>query len=357
MKKILFLLMTLFCANAAIAQNEVSTVILQHGDEVTMYKGLSAFSEAMEAATDNDVITLSKGLFSAAPINKSVRIYGAGYETDSTNSMEVSKLSGDVIIGVENDTLSALHMEGIYINGSIYAATNKDGDTLEPMRDFTINKCYVRGQIKFYSNITSVTVTNSIITESVNGNAINIANNLLVNNCYIGGNVWGFKPESDVMIDHCIIAGHYSTKRGIDDYNSQFYFSNCIFVSNAGFNNDVYPLVYNGCGSTFKKCIYQPGKSYRVSITGNGTVEDCYEVYLADMFADLEEGNTNYGSYTPNRSFEIKEPETWIGTDGTEIGIRGGAGWSKLPSTPVVKNLQLEVNGNTLDVTYDAEVR
>jgi hypothetical protein len=75
------------------------------------------------------------------------------------------------------------------------------------------------------------------------------------------------------------------------------------------------------------------------------------------MFADLEEGNTNYGSYTPNRSFEIKEPETWIGTDGTEIGIRGGAGWSKLPSTPVVKNLQLEVNGNTLDVTYDAEVR
>ena len=62
--------------------------------------------------------------------------------------------------------------------------------------------------------------------------------------------------------------------------------------------------------------------------------------------------------YDSSRSFELNEqPAAWAATDGSEIGIRGGNGWSKVPSTPVVKNLSVTPDGTNLSVTYEAEVR
>jgi hypothetical protein len=62
--------------------------------------------------------------------------------------------------------------------------------------------------------------------------------------------------------------------------------------------------------------------------------------------------------YTSSRSFELNEQlAAWVATDGSEIGIRGGNGWSKVPSTPVVKSLNVTPVGANLNVTYEAEVR
>ena len=77
---------------------------------------------------------------------------------------------------------------------------------------------------------------------------------------------------------------------------------------------------------------------------------NCYAVDIRDIFTDAENAN-----YSETRTFEIKNPETWIATDETEIGIRPG--WSKVPGIPVVNSLQLNVEGKTLNVTYDAKVR
>lgn len=55
-------------------------------------------------------------------------------------------------------------------------------------------------------------------------------------------------------------------------------------------------------------------------------------------------------SYTPTRTFELKHPETWIGTDGQEVGIRYG--WSKVPNSIALKNVTTTVSGNNLNVTY-----
>ena len=72
------------------------------------------------------------------------------------------------------------------------------------------------------------------------------------------------------------------------------------------------------------------------------------------IFKDSENG-----TYSSDRTYELN-PElssSWIGNDDTEIGILGGNGWSKVPSTPVVKSMQLGVNGSNLNVTYEAETR
>ena len=49
--------------------------------------------------------------------------------------------------------------------------------------------------------------------------------------------------------------------------------------------------------------------------------------------------------------------DVWIGTDGTQIGLHGGQGWSKVPRIPVIKSLGLNVEGPTLKINYEAEVR
>ena len=56
-------------------------------------------------------------------------------------------------------------------------------------------------------------------------------------------------------------------------------------------------------------------------------------------------------------TFEIQQPDVWIGTDGTQIGLHGGQGWSKVPRIPVIKSLGLNVEGSSLKINYEAEVR
>ena len=73
-----------------------------------------------------------------------------------------------------------------------------------------------------------------------------------------------------------------------------------------------------------------------------------------------EKGNTyfalNEAAKTLNESGFITEI-VWIGTDGTQIGIHGGIGWSKVPRTPVIKSLELNVEGTQLRINYEAEAR
>ena len=74
---------------------------------------------------------------------------------------------------------------------------------------------------------------------------------------------------------------------------------------------------------------------------------------LGDLFAD---GYINSLDYSATRTFTLNAPETFVGTDNTPVGINGGdQTWNKIPSTPIVKNLQLNVSGTNLNVTFDAE--
>ena len=83
------------------------------------------------------------------------------------------------------------------------------------------------------------------------------------------------------------------------------------------------------------------------------TTENIYNVGdISQVFADAENGD-----YSDERTWELKQPDVWIGTDGTQIGIHGGIGWSKVPRTPVIKSLELNVEGTQLRINYEAEAR
>lgn len=324
MKKILLTLMVLCCTCVAWAQNDVMTAILQHGDEATSFVGRNALVEAHEAAVDGDQITLSEGSFISPTITKSVSIYGAGFEKDETTGTAVTMLTGVLQIGKENETLSNVRLEGLYVNARIDASMSN-----RPVEKLVITKCYVNGDIRFLADIANVEISKDVINGSVFGSVLATALQIL--NCWIAGNVSSFTNSSTVNADHCIICG---------EYGGAYLYTNC-FLTN-GWSDRVAE------GSVAYNCVYN---NYR-GFAGNCITQDLYAIAIGDMFADA----TDPG-YNPTRTFEPKQPDVWVGNDGTEIGIRGGQGWSKVPATPVVKNLNLNVEGKTLNVTYDAEIR
>lgn len=355
MKKLFFTMLVLCSAVVAKADNESLTAILQHGETASVFKGSTAFKEAAAAADDGDVITLSAGSFVGdCNIMKSVSIYGAGFEEDAEAGTEVTQIAGPLYVGPsldDDNAISNIHFEGVYITQGLNLGKIRSGN-VRAVSNVTISKCKIDGTISLSSEeMEQVNIDNTVIAqvESSNGKVVK---NIYIRNSYISNKVYGFSVESQGLIDHCILGGYYSR----DDADAQFRFTNCIFVSTASYSNSNYPIYHNSIGSNLDHCIYnlkRIGGYYGIALrTANTVVKDCVEVSYDEVFADATDAK-----YSSTRTFELKKPKEWIGTDGTEIGIRGGEGWNKVPRTPVVKNLQLNVDGKTLKVSYDAAVR
>lgn len=327
-------------------RTDVMTATLQHGDEVTVFTTQTAFANAYDAAVDGDVITLSPGTFNATNLTKSVNIYGSGFEENETDGTGISTINGSITIGVTNETLSDIHIEGVKINGSI---TN---NASSPLENIYFKKCYLNN-ISINSVITNVTFCDCY-TCTIYGLSDIMATNLLVTNCYVNGCVKCFKSGSTVLIDHCIITGiiaaYGNGNLPNDLVYSAFTWKNCVFTYyyyNQQWDNGNYNRV--GLGATVYNCIYRDSMG-NISFTA-------YDLIKVERNTQIF-GDANNDTYTPTRTFTLINPTVWLGTDGTQIGVSGGLyPWSRVPATPVVKSLDLNVSGTNLNVTFDAETR
>lgn len=328
MKKILLSIVALCCAVVAGAQNEIMTAVLQHGSDLSVFTGANAFVNANAAAADGDVITLSAGAFNVSDITKSITVYGAGFEKDANTGTEVSKINGQLNLGASGGgTLSDIHLEGIYFNSHVNTNVSLEG--------FVMEKCYVNGNVNIVEN-TNTIIRNCVITGAISGGD-KIANNCIIQNCYVGGAVNTFNVSSSVKIDHCITC----------NFVGPYFCSNSIFTYywvGAYYDRAVFA---NTEGAVAHNCIF---RSFSYNNQDKNDFQNCYAVDINNIFSDATNAN-----YSTARTYEIQQPTTWIGTDGQEIGIRYG--WSKVPGTPVVKNLNATVAGTELNVAYEAEAR
>ncbi len=328
MKKILLTLVVLCCTGVARAQmSEQVNAILQVGDEVTVYYGAGALAQALEAAPESGaVITLSSGLFNAVTITKRVTIYGCGWFTDTENGIYPSTLSGTLTINLPEE-LEAPHdvyVEGLYMNSDIYIPSTIDG--------LSIVKCSYNS-ITFSKENKRV----NIIQSYMRGGRINSGDNVVVKNSYVNANgIWPLSDESTILLDHCIITNGYY----FDSGTSRFNCTNCIIPAS---------YVYSGGPKIYQYCAFTCGSWTQTTGSGN----NWFSINAATFFTDAENMD-----YTDARTFTLADPTTYVGNDGTEIGVNGGDyPWNKQPRTPVVKDLKLKVEGTQLKVTYDAQVR
>ena len=332
MKKYLFLIIALCYTVVTNAQGtDQSSAILQHGDEATFFKGSTAFKLAYAAAADGDVIILSEGTFEPVRIEKSLTIYGAGFEKNAETNTAITAFSGHIFVGKADAVLDGFHIEGVKVMGTLQFDYE--------VKNSIIQKCYITENIRFKKNIENVTVKQCRTYDSILGENTVVASGLLVANCYLGGNVRTFSRESFINVDHCC------THRYSGEDNAQILFTNTIIYGGYSYSSSTV-----GQYSTVKNCIAHTDFG---GIPENAHTDGTfYRIDIATIFADAENAN-----YTETRTFELKDPETYKGTDGTPIGPSGGAGWNKVPSKPSVANLKTSVSGTNLNVTYTPQVK
>lgn len=317
------------------AQNNQSvTAILQHvenGTEtVKVYIGKEAFKKAYADAVNGDAITLSSGNFDTpSPFQKELSVYGAGYEEDTASGTAVTTLNNSIVI--ENiESLSNLHFEGLNISSTITCRAL--------VSNMVISKCLCDYVYLYGATNTDIMIQQCVIRNGVAGynfsDYITKAENLIVKNCILGG-VSIFDPTSIVKIDHCLLLSKIQNTD--KPYVYPFVYTNCIFGKKGEPVNILGSLQY---------CIVP----YYFSCNNPINVIDLRN---AAVFTDGDWAS----SYSADRTYTLSNPEEWIGNDNTQIGIHGGMGFSKVPSTPVIRNMTVTPEGKKIKVNYETNVR
>lgn len=331
MKRFLFIVATAALSLFAQAQNtDAPMATLQHGDQTRVWLGVYAFQNAYNAAADSaDVITLSSGYFYVPrEISKSVRIYGAGCEDDLATGTKATVLEGNLniqhtdITNEDGETVKAgrkvngLHIEGVQIDD--HFNINPCNNT--PVENVTIAKCRMGTNNSIYTETKNLTIRQCIIQYGISLPSSYHTRNLLVTNSHIAG-IGSGTYESTIHVDHCIVKGSLPT--GVLCTNS---------------------ILYNNlnAGSTSKNNIFVGQNSI-----GSG-VQDSNNNWTGLANAGVYAAEGEDGTYGTNKTFELKYPKKYIGTDGTEIGLHGGNyPWNKIPCTPRILESSIDTKTST----------
>jgi hypothetical protein len=337
MKKLFLSLVALMAATMSFAQNTL-VVTLSHGEDVTMYYGTYALRNAMNAAVSGDIINLSGGAFQAVDITKAVTLRGTGIDDAAP-----SYISGNFTINVPADDVNRLSMEGIRCTGTITmsgtfnspyfvksafsAFSYNDNSTI---KNAMFADCRISGSYKLRGTST-VQFINSYVKSFSNSNSTNTAASFI--NCVILPNGDGYYALylCNSQLINCIIYQAY--------YNG-----------NMGYNYSSYSMLPSSTIAT--NCVavgYSNFFSNQTASTGNKHLG--YNEY-GKLFKSFT------GSYSEAEQFELTDEAktTYLGTDGTEVGMHGGVlPYDTTPSYPQITKMNV-ANKTTADGKLSVEI-
>ena len=283
MKKTIYAIaMMLMTGISAFSQTEDTKVILQSGAATTIYDG-TQISTAIGAAKKGDILYLSEGTYDSFTIDKEILVRGVGANT---------WIEGDVTISIPNNaTLTQAVLEGVNVSGTI-----------------TITQ-----------PVTNLIIRNTKVTDvKVNG----ALTNGLIDRCWITGTFNMNNYTDDTMVKNSKVK---FISAGSLTYN-KCKFLNCNIGKR---KNNTTAAVFTNC--IIGSYIYMTGGE----ISGLGTMES--SVFTNTLF------NTNYGaigsSSTQTNCYLVEayngvcdegtlesrvDLSSYLGTDGTEVGVYGG---------------------------------
>lgn len=318
MKRILtfaLLLLTNLGATSLFAQSSLLATLSHEGDISTFY-GATALREAHEAAVDGDIITLSSGTFNSVNLTKGITLRGAGMDVDATTQSEPTIITGDFEVNIPKTATSPLTIEGIYSDYKMYVT-----DTLR-------NATFLKSRFKKIDSKNSkypfinMTIIHCKVTEVLYAVKLSTINCI---NCVIWNPYCCDGYESVFEMTNCVVC---KGNVGSTLYASTF--KNCIFIGNDGGNN-------------FFNYTYGPNAIYNcVGVDDNTNHKFFQRVQNAtnkmDVYTNVFKTCKN-GTYSDSETFELADfaPETFKGTDGTQVGIYGGSmPFSITPSNPQI---------------------
>lgn len=322
MKKLfLSLVAATIAATASFAQNTL-VATLSHGEDISMFYGIYALRDAMNAAASGDVINLSGGAFQAVDITKGIIMRGTGIDDAAP-----TYINGNFTINVASEDVNRFSMEGIRCNGTISmkGSFNSPYFVKSAFKNFNYSdnptiKNVMFANCKITNGFTlrgasTVQFVNSYVSSFRNESTTSSAANFI--NCVIypvGGNCPDYITSSQLV--NCII---YSTGYSLPSTSMA---SNCVSIGNTGLFKDL---------ATKSNCSFS---SYQ------------------EMFKSFT------GSYSDNQTFELTDAAKakYLGTDGTEVGMHGGVlPYDTTPSYPQITKMNV-ASKTTADGKLSVEI-
>lgn len=283
-------------------------VALHHAGSTTIFAGYSPFIDAYAASVPGDTIYLPGANLSVPSIiDKRLVIIGTGITPDSTIATGISYFNSGFSIGENTDSI---HIEGVYINGSI----TFDFDT--KIDKAVIKRNYINGNISIQGTNTTnysdkIEIRENIISGYVIGqHAINLKvfNNVFNGVNYLHSNAW-------IANNIFIWNGYQYPFNNI----TETLFENNIIEWGYGFNN-----VYN---NTFIKNSFNSDPTGDASNTFSGNFTSIAPASLVvNYLSTINFATANY---------HLINPAGYTGTTGNQIGIYGGNSPRKEGAVPI----------------------
>lgn len=323
--------MAIVAATTSFAQTTL-VATLSHGEDITMYYGSFALREAMNAAVSGDVINLSGGAFQAVNINKAVAMRGTGIDDAAP-----TYITGNFNMSVPTDDANRLSMEGIRCTGTI----TLNGTWSSPyfmkcqFNQFSYNSnanvknamfanCKITGSY-YLSNTSTVQFINSYVNSFENNSETTATASFV--NCIVRPSGNGINPENvrSSSLLNCIIFQTNSSGSLSYKLPSTTIASNCVSI---GYSN----LFGGTIASTNNKSV------------GSNEYGKVFKAFT--------------GNYSDTETFELADEAktTYLGTDGTEVGLYGGVlPYSATPSYPQITKMNV-ANKTTADGKLSVEI-
>lgn len=333
MKRIALFTICLTAGIAAAFAQSSFVATLNHKGTYTNYYQRSALTEAYNAAEDGDIITLSEGTFDGPEvINKGVDIRGVGLGTDQrtyiTNSFEV----------YSQDSTRTINLEGLYLQNTlnIYAdGSAKSAGTINIVKSRCNDVNILEKNSANSENTPKVRFYNCKIEGKYKSDSTPWTN-IQIFNSHIAGDYYytGISNIANTMFKNCIFKN--SRLGDSNAYLHYAYLENCIIVYSSFYDNDVY---YLPSDANARNCVGFSQTTIHYSLFKNITrTENCSNY----QYSNLSNIFSDQNNYVLQQSFA----QAYRGTDGKEVGMYGGIGYTQKLRYPIVSSLNVN-NENT----------
>lgn len=293
---------------------------------------VTTMDSAVSTANNGDNIYLPGGGFTlSTALDKSVHIYGAGYDQDSSNATGITVVNPiQITSGASNGSI-----EGIYFTNTLSIAVS----------NYTFKYCYLQSGIQFGQNSDGSGSTN-----------------LVINNCYIGdyfnsiygdfGSLSGTVGLTNSFIFNNIIVSYVKIGAQNTFANNIFFLSSSSAArsSSCTYNNNVFQ--FNEGGNCSNAIFNNNINAFPSISNGNTGTANASETFNNSF---INSGTGPIYTYNVHNDYHLKTSSLGhnAGTDGKDVGIYGGIiSWKdgSMPSNPHIssKNVsqQTDANGN-----------
>ncbi|MCC7331890.1 MAG: hypothetical protein IT232_04695 [Flavobacteriales bacterium] len=327
MKKTLLILATAAAAMTANAQ----IVALHSTSGTQIFKGNTALNTAYTAAQNGDTLYLSGGSFTPpSNFDKQLMIFGTGHYVDSTMATGKTFIQGGITL---SDNADNTMIQGVDINGNLTFTANQAVDNVT-VRFCRMNDFAATGSSNPSQNL-------SLINNAISGtvNLENVVNALIANSIlgYFAANTNGH------IIQNNIILSSYCS------------WGNCNFGSgnNNTFNNNIIlhgTTNWGGNGNTFQNNVFvNAAPSYGTTFTA---LNNYTNIPQANIFV-----NQTGAAFDYSNNYHLQNPVTYLGTDGTQVGIYGGTFPYKEGAVPSNPHIQQKNIAPTTDSNGDLQIQ